>query len=181
MFPLFQFQKNTSQYDASLCPCLCLNLDLTWFRGCETIHIIINIKKKKRKVTKRLAWSCFGLACCFWDAVLSLVGVVGREGRKQRERDGQRERDQGMGWEMITADYCVATVQSCCPCLRGGKWWWGVISNAVLKRSLHVSVCVSLSLHLCIRWRWWWWWGGGEVIQGWRKIENSQSTFRRWG
>lgn len=40
---------------------------------------------------KKLAGSCFDLACCFEDAVLSLVGVVGREGRKQGGSDGQRE------------------------------------------------------------------------------------------
>ncbi len=40
---------------------------------------------------KKLAGSCFGLACCFEGAVLSLVGVVGREGREQRGSDGQRE------------------------------------------------------------------------------------------
>lgn len=38
------------------------------------------------------------------------------EGSREEGMDGERSRD-----EMITADYCVATVQSCCTCPRGGR------------------------------------------------------------
>lgn len=52
------------------------------------IHVAMIIKKKGEN---KLAKSCFGFICCCDDAVLSLLGVLGREGRKQRGRDGQRE------------------------------------------------------------------------------------------
>lgn len=37
------------------------------------------------------------------------MGAVGRE-EGSRAEGTARVRDQGMGWKMITADYCVATV-----------------------------------------------------------------------
>lgn len=73
-----------------LCLCLCLNHNLKFRKiVVNNTHIVMNINK--RTVEKKLARSCLGFICCFEDAVLSVVGVVGSEGRKQRERVGTRD------------------------------------------------------------------------------------------